>query len=182
MATATHLMTVAEFINLPEPRNGYKQELRAGEVVEFPPPVLKHVVVQNTVMLFLHAAKPSGSYVSMEIPFRALPEHETRAADVAWISAERWKYTNFKGYLFGAPDLVVEVLSPSNTRSEMQERETLCLANGTLEFWVIDADRRQVSVTRKGDSPQLYIAGEQIPLTLLNARPIPVDAVFADLA
>jgi len=49
--------------------------------------------------------------------------------------------------LHGAPDLVIEILSPSNTVAEMYEREELCLENGAQEFWVVDIDRRGVKVT-----------------------------------
>ena len=182
MPVATHLMTVAEFMELPNPSNGNKQELRAGEVVEVPPPILEHNVVQENVKLFLWSAKPIGSYAAMEFPFRALPEHEVRVADVAWVSATRWKQTSRKGYLLGAPDLMIEVLSPSNTRSEMRERQSLCLANGTVEFWIVNIDQRNISVTHRDGSVQTYNPGDHIPLALLNAPPVPVDAIFADLS
>ncbi len=181
MATATHLVTVAEFINLAD-RNGFRQELRAGEVLEVPPPIFEHSVVQEAILLLLLSAKPAGSYANMEFAFRPLPEYEVWSADVAWISESRRKQVNQKGYVFGAPDLVVEVLSPSNNRSEMRERQSLCLANGTVEFWVINIDQRQVAVMHIDGSVKYYDSGDHIPLTILNAAPIPVDAIFADLS
>lgn len=38
-------------------------------------------------------------------------------------------------YLRGAPDLIIEVLSPSNTATEICDKEKLCLENGAREFW-----------------------------------------------
>jgi Uma2 family endonuclease len=43
------------------------------------------------------------------------PKYEVWAADVAFVSRERWEQGDPDGYLAGAPELVAEVLSPSNT-------------------------------------------------------------------
>ena len=58
---------------------------------------------------------------------------------------ERWD--GIEDYLFGAPELVIEVLSPSNTASEMRDKRKLCLANGSVEFWVVDPEQREVEVS-----------------------------------
>ena len=47
--------------------------------------------------------------------FRPLPEHEIWCADVAMFWIERWSRIDRSGWVSGAPDLVIEVLSPSNT-------------------------------------------------------------------
>ena len=74
----------------------------------------------------------------MEVSFRPFPEHELWAADVAYLSAARFRQADPEDNIQGAPDLVIEVLSPSNTASEMLDRERICLANGAREFWVVD--------------------------------------------
>ena len=56
---------------------------------------------------------------TMEFAFRALPEHELRVADVAFVSRERLNNTDPDDNLHGAPDVVVEVFSPSNTVAEI---------------------------------------------------------------
>jgi Uma2 family endonuclease len=66
---------------------------------------------------------------------------------VAYVSAERFREADPNDNIRGAPELVVEVLSPSNTVAEIFEKERVCLANGAREFWVVDPDRGQIKVT-----------------------------------
>ena len=77
----------------------------------------------------------------------------------------------------GAPDLVVEVLPPSNTAADMLDKRNLCLKNGSREFWVVDVDHRQVEVSTPDGHAITYKAGNEIPL-FFGGR-IPVDAIFS---
>jgi Uma2 family endonuclease len=70
-----------------------------------------------------------------------------RVADVALVTKECLDLTDPEDNLHGAPESVIEVLSPSNTTAEMYEKEKLCLENGTKEFWVVDSGLRQVKVS-----------------------------------
>lgn len=60
-----------------------------------------------------------------------------------------------------APELVIEVLSPSNTVEEILEKEGLCLENGCREFWVLDAKRRQVRVSTPDGLTRTYHGGRR---------------------
>jgi len=88
-----------------------------------------------------------ASFVDTEVSFRPLPEFELWVADVAYLSAERFAGVDPEDNVRGAPNLVIEVLSPSNTVDEMNERERICLENGAQEFWVVDPKRRQVKIS-----------------------------------
>jgi Uma2 family endonuclease len=85
--------------------------------------------------------------VLIELPFRALPEYELRAADVAVLARERWEQADDDDALHGAPEIVIEVLSPSDTASEKAEYCALCLENGAREFWAVDYKRREIRVS-----------------------------------
>lgn len=63
-----------------------------------------------------------------------------RVADVGWISRERWLPQRRAVSLTVAPEICVEILSPSNCREEMLEKMTLYYAKGTQEMWLCDAD------------------------------------------
>jgi Uma2 family endonuclease len=63
--------------------------------------------------------------------------------------------TNVDEYLFGAPDNVIEVLSPSNTAIEINDKRSTCLENGCSSFWVVDPRQRTISVT-EGDVTRHY--------------------------
>ena len=68
----------------------------------------------------------------------------------------------------GAPELVIEVLSPSNTAAEIYEKEQICLANGAQEFWVVDPDRRQVKMTTPGWPYRDLAGGSRNPVAAVG--------------
>lgn len=174
--TPTRLMTFVEFERLPEPK-GSRYELRHGELAEVPPAKYDHFMIQQMLRDLLDKAAAGAGRAYTEVGFRALPEDEYRIADVAYAPVERWVRNKGENYFRGAPDLVVEVLSPSNTASDMLDRERLCLESGSREFWVVDIDRRQVKVSTPDGHTFTYKSGQEIPL-FLGGR-LPVDSIFA---
>jgi Uma2 family endonuclease len=178
-ATTTHLVTVDEFLQLPEEDVAFYYELHHGEVVQLPRPKLKHYVIQGRLRDLLRAAAPPGGLLDIEMAFRALPEYEFRIADVAWVSRERWEQADLNDHIRGAPDLVIEVLSPSNTAAQIYDKEKLCLENGAKEFWVIDPDRRQVKISTPDGHTKTWRSGQEIPLPLFGDARLAVDSIFA---
>jgi Uma2 family endonuclease len=176
--TLTRPMTVEEFAALPETGPFY-HELHNGEVVQVGRPKMKHFLIQYLLHRLLGAVAGDAGIVTIEIAFRALPEYEYRVADVAFISQKRWEQLDPDDYFRGAPDLVIEVLSPSNTASEMNEKEKLCLENGAREFWVVDPDLRQVKVSTPDGITTTYRDGQEIPLRLFGAATLKVGAIFS---
>ena len=178
MATSTtRLITFAEFERLPDPQFG-RYELRHGEPVIVAPPKLKHSTVQRRLRRLLEAAAGEAGIVDSEFGFRPVPEGEFRIADVVFVSLARWQGIDLDGYFEGAPELVVEILSPSNTTSEMLDKKKLCLENGSREFWVVDIDHRQVEVSTPGRRPITYTSSQQIPLFFAVGAHVNVDAIF----
>lgn len=100
----------------------------------------------------------------VEFGVRPVTEHEYRVADVAFVATGRWNSADPEGYFEGAPDLVVKILSPSNTVSELVDEEALCLENRSREFWLVDLERRQVKVSTPDGRTLTYKSGQQIPL------------------
>jgi Uma2 family endonuclease len=178
MAATTSQLTVEDFRKLPEDSGGVYHELRHGEIVTVTRPKLKHHLIQARLRDLVKAMAPEGSFVEYEMAFRALPEHELRVADVAFLSAERFQQAGPEDNIRGAPDIVVEVLSPSNTVAEIYEKEKLCLENGAKQFWVVDADLRQVKVSTPDGRTLTYRAGQEIPLDLFAGN-LAVNAIFA---
>ena len=170
----TRMMTVAEFDQLPESPS-CSHELRHGELFQVTRTVLKHVFVQKRLMALLDSAGGGGSAL-MEVGFRPLPEHELRVADVAYASGQRWSEQDPAGHFRGVPEMVIEVLSPSNTAAEMLDKEQICLENGGREFWVVDIDRRQVKVSTPDGRTVAYKSGQEIPLQF-GGRLV-VDEIF----
>jgi Uma2 family endonuclease len=76
----------------------------------------------------------------------------------------------------GAPDVVVEILSPSNTAAETLDKRNICLENGSREFWIVDADHRQVEVSTPDGHTITPKSGQEIPL-FFGGR-LAVDSIF----
>jgi Uma2 family endonuclease len=102
-------------------------------------------------------------------------------ADVAYVPRAKWDRIDLKGYLDCAPDLVVEILSPSNTAAEMNDRKKTFLQAGRREFWLVDAVNRQIDVSTPDGITTTYRAGQAIPLPLLGGGSLPVEDIFNGL-
>jgi Uma2 family endonuclease len=159
MSVHAGLLTVEEFLKLPDPPEG-RLELHHGEVVVMPPPKRGHQRSQNRLQGLLQRVMGTRYVVEKELAFRPSPEHEVWVADVGSVSMQRDAATDDDEYLAGAPELVIEVLSPSNTVDEINDKMLFCMANGCVSFWVIDPKRRLVSVT-EGNVTRHY--GEASP-------------------
>jgi Uma2 family endonuclease len=175
-ATPTRLMTVDEYQAIPEPAEG-RYELQHGELVTVGYPDIVHMNAQWRIRDLLAALAGNSGIVRTEMPYRPLPEHECWGADVAYVSLERWQ--KIERWLMGAPELVVEILSPSNTASEMLDKELMCLENGACEFWVVDTRRNSVKLSTAGGH-STYKLGQMIPVFFAPGQFISVDAIFAD--
>jgi Uma2 family endonuclease len=162
------LKTVDEFRRLKE-REDVRLELHWGQVVSLTRPKMRHTRLQYRLVELLSPRAQRFGIVAAELPFRALPEYDLRGADVAFVSHERWEAADDDDNLHGSPELVIEVLSPSNTRVEIQEKAALYLSTGCEEFWVVDPKRQTVSVTRREGETTLYRSGDRIPLPLFES-------------
>ena len=178
MSVQTDLVTVEEFLKLPPAREGH-YELHHGEVVLAPPPKWGHQVCQKKIELLLSRLLDNRGMVMMEMAFRPTPEHEVWQADVGFVEARRAAQTSQEQYLMGAPDLVVEVLSPSNTVDEINDKMALCLENGCSSFWVVDPKRKRVSVT-EGDVTRHYGTATQVECAISDGT-FPAGELFEQL-
>ena len=73
--------------------------------------------------------------------------------DVAFVRQERMTQPPQPGFFRGAPDLAVEVRSPSNSARELDTKAAGYLAAGTRLVWVVDPDSRTVTVYRPDRAP-----------------------------
>ena len=170
------MMTVEEYRQLPD-YPGLLQELHWGQLVTVTFPKLKHAKLQLRLVELLRPFTNHFGISATEVAFRALPEYDLRRADVAVVSQARWDNANDEDNLHGSPELVIEVLSRSNTPSEMNEKASLCLATGAEEFWIVDPQKTTVTVLRRGAKPSLYTSDDQIPLPLFGGS-LAVSQIF----
>jgi Uma2 family endonuclease len=175
VAAAAALVTFAEFEQLPE-IPGTRQELHNGEVVDVPPARHGHRLIQLNIQEALRASFRSDLCVHIEIGFK-IRNLDYRIADVVVLPRVRWNSIPRAGYLENSPEMVIEVLSPSNTPARMGVTEQLCLNNGCLEFWVIDPKKQTVRISTPQSHFTTWKSGDQIPL--LYGGTLPVNAIFS---
>ena len=162
------------------PDDGKRHEIIDGDHFMTPSPNTKHQRV---------SFKLSSAFASfLEIhclgevftaPYDViLSDEDVVEPDLLFVSTARRAIITEKN-IQGPPDLVVEILSPSNTASEMMDKEQLCLENGAREFWQVDTNRKQVKVTSSDGRTAHYKTGQRIPLFFAPVESITVDAIFA---
>jgi Uma2 family endonuclease len=160
------LMTVEEYYDLPD-RDDVILELHWGRLVELARPKPWHIKMQKRVAALLEKQSGPEWSVVTELPFRAIPRYDLRAVDVGVIATARWDAVN-EGDLFGSPEIVIEILSPSNRRKEIMDKMALCLSTGTQQFCVIERNRRTVTVAGADDQTLVYRIGDEMPFPLLG--------------
>jgi Uma2 family endonuclease len=175
MAVQTALVTVEEFLRLQPPRAGH-YELHHGEIILMTAPKWGRQRIQDRLAAMLRSIAGDRAYVTKEMSFRPAPEYEVWEADVGLTISERANEVGDDEYLMGAPDLAVEVLSPSNTVDEITEKMSICMANGCVSFWIVDPKRKRVSVT-EGDVTTHYGVSASISCSLLEAD-VHVEKIF----
>jgi Uma2 family endonuclease len=159
----TRLLTIEEFERLPD--DGWRLELVRGQVIREPPTGFEHGVVaihMGAILLAFVEENELGKVVGTEAGFVLSVEPPTvRAPDIAFVSEER---LNFDPKRFAplAPDLAVEVLSPSNTVSEIHDKVLDYLAAGTRLVWVADPVLRTVTAYRSRHDIRLLAAQDEI--------------------
>ncbi len=143
MATKT-LLTIEEFLRLPEPMDA-TYELVEGELVTLSPGMFPHNIVGDNVLVMLRAflaGRKLGQVVA-EQSFH-LFGNTIRVPDVAFIRSGRNIATDAP--IEGAPDLAVEVISPSNTSREVDQRVSDYFAAGCRRVWLVYPEHREVYI------------------------------------
>lgn len=178
MSALPTLMTVEDFQALPPDDGPYVHELHHGEVVTMTRPKSKHFKLQMRLANILRRRAAHQGIVEIEIPFRAVPQFDLRVADVAYVSRERWDAIDPESNLRGAPELVIEVKSPSNTWAELRERASLCLANGCRDFWIVDDQTRTITTIGPDGKAVQHAESDSIPLSLFGGEALRVAEIF----
>ncbi len=126
-----------------------RSDLIAGELHEMPPTSFYHGDVELAIGSLLRAyvtANRLGKVVSGEVGFVLARTPDTvLGADVAYVSNDRLP-TDRQGFFEGPPDLVVEVVSPSDRPPEVRRKAERWMQHGAALLWVVHPDERQVHV------------------------------------
>lgn len=142
------------------PLDDVRAELVRGDLVCEPPAGFEHGVRATEIGYHLRRFvedHPIGVVCGAETGFVLFRNPDTvRAPDAAFVTRERAEsFTPKEKYFEGAPDLAAEVVSPGDSRREVEEKVRDYLVAGTHLVWVIEPRRRTVTVHRPGADPQV---------------------------
>jgi Uma2 family endonuclease len=157
--TAARPITAQELSRLP---SGSRYALITGDLWTKPPAGEEHGSIAMHVGASLYLAVTAqnlGRVYAAETGFLLSTNPDTvMAPDAAFVRAERLAQgTPVAGFFSGAPDLAVEVVSPSDTYTEVEEKVTLWLQHGARMVVVINPRRHRVAVYRP-DRPVLFLS------------------------
>jgi Uma2 family endonuclease len=174
--------TYEDWLRLPD--DGFRYEVLNGELYMTPPPTVTHQTAIGNLYVALHNfvkehglgrvwAAPCG----VRLPGQPVPVQP----DIFFVSTARRDIVG-EEYVEGAPDLVVEVLSPSNWLYDRREKFQAYLAAGVPEYWIVDyrAHTVEVFVREEGVYALLdkFAAGDVAHSRVIAGFQAAVDDIF----
>jgi len=149
--------TVDDLCGLPD--DGLKHEIEAGRLLSEPAPGARHgySAIRMAYLLEAHVERHGlGVVLGNDTGFVLARSPDTvRGPDVSFVAREKLGGRRLPvGPFPGAPDLAVEILSPSNTPASIRAKVADYLAAGTRLVWVVDPAARRVTAYRSLLAPR----------------------------
>jgi len=154
--SATKIWTDAEFMALPD--DGHHYEIVNGELIDMGNSGALHgyvaIILSSALFTFVSSQK-LGALFDSSTAFR-MKNGNRRSPDISFFAKARLQgiTTLPSGYLEGAPDLVVEVLSPGNTFDEIEDKLVEYFDNGTRLAWIVNPTQHYVMVYHSAPEPE----------------------------
>jgi Uma2 family endonuclease len=160
------LLTAEEFSRLPQPEDGSQQELVKGVIVTMPPPSLYHgrvcLLIGRKLGDFVEAHNLGIAASNDSGVILGRNPDTVRGPDVAFWSHETLPQPPREGYPSVPPNLVVEVVSPSDVFTRVQRKVQDYLRAGVRMVWILVPEDRSVAVFRSGREPIVLSNGETL--------------------
>jgi Uma2 family endonuclease len=150
-----------------------RTELLRGDFYVTPPPTAPHqdVVLRLVLVLAPHVESRGAGRVCLS-PEVALPSGDVVAPDLLFVRRERLGIVG--DVVAGAPDVVIEVVSPSHPERDRIVKRVLYAENGVSEYWVVEPEARAVQVLR-------LEGGAYVPAGWFTAGSVLTSRAFPDL-
>ncbi len=182
VAKAAGTWTYEDLLALPE--DGRRYEIIEGELYEMPAPGLDHAtILANLVLLLGPLVRSLGGtffFAPLDVFFQGADpvQPDLLAILPGWEGELRQRGPE------GAPDLVIEVLSPSNRGHDLLTKRSLYARAGVREYWIVDPDARSVEILTL-DRDALHGAaaasGEEVIASPLLGTEFALAEIFANV-
>ncbi|MCY3021047.1 MAG: Uma2 family endonuclease [Planctomycetota bacterium] len=174
--------TYEEYRTLPE--NGRHYQVVDGDLIMSPSPTFRHqlIIMELSRRLAGFVADNRRGVVLFAPLDVILSEENVFQPDILYISNERRSVILREG-LRGAPDLCVEVLSPSNRELDLTVKRLTYAKFGLPELWIVDPDADTLQLFRLQENHQaplkVFGANDTLATPLLPGFSLPLREVFA---
>jgi len=144
MRQANIKFTYHDYLQLPDDK---RYELVEGELFLVPSPTLHHQKILRNLLAALHAySRQHGLGEVFQSPCDVvLSEISVLQPDLLFVSSERMGILT-EANIQGAPDLVVEILSPSTRQRDLGIKRNVYAKYGVCEYWIIDPESKTVEI------------------------------------
>ena len=182
MSTQTKRLTYREYLKTPEIKARY--DIVDGVMTMAPAPTVTHqrILLRLVRLLDQFVSEQQLGEVLLapvDVIIGREPLH-TRQPDLLFVSNERASILGDQ--VEGAPDLIVEILSPSNTRSDLEAKLSDYATLGVSECWLVSPEARSVEILglTEGSWVRLGISGlgEQVQSQVLPELDLAVVQLF----
>ncbi len=173
--------TYEDYKSLPE-GDPKRYELLEGELVVVPSPGERHQsLVLELAIILSKLVKESGSGKVLIAPLDVVLGENVVQPDIIFISNERFSIRT-GGEIRGAPDLVIEILSPGTAARDRGIKKRIYARHGVREFWTVDPDKETIEVAKLGkagfETSAIYQKGDTLVSSVLPGLDIKVNEVF----
>ncbi len=179
------------YADLLEWNDGKRYELYNGQPVMMSPPLRQHQEISGEIYLQIGTYLKGKKCKVYHAPFSVRPfaadgdsPYDTDTLvepDITVVcSSDKLDKYGCKG----APDLVVEILSPSTKQYDCLVKYKLYQQAGIREYWIVDPDKKLVLVYTLVDGqyyvPEVYTAKDSVPVEVLEDCIVDLTAVFPE--
>jgi len=167
------VLTYDDYVELPN--DGKRYEILEGELAVTPAPTLKHQISSANIFKIMSRHVDDNQLgIVLYAPIDLILESTSvLQPDLLFVSQARRNILTDKG-IVGAPDLVVEILSPTTTRNDRVTKAQIYARHRVPAYWIVDPDQETVEVYL------LNVDSYRLEITLQGETPLPVPP-FADL-
>lgn len=187
MANPKIRFTYDDYKSLPE-SECRRYELLDGDLVRLPSPSVAHQRVSgNLSVLLWRFVRQAGLgwiyHAPLDVVLGEGRDREVVQPDILFISRERSEIITHEE-IQGAPDLVIEILSPATEDWDRGYKKTLYARHGVREYWIVDPEAQTIEVHTPGEEgfalSAAYQASESARSPILPGLEIGLEEVFGE--